>query len=654
MYKAMTFFLCLIAILIMCGCSSPMDYSGEEEQIVVESQSRVGTLNKVESFDIIKIDPIIISNGIVRIIGSGGSDRCTITSYTSGSTFLIFHIKVKLEKQMIGGYALVAEKSYFSHQVASILFYGNNGNDIFTNKTSKPSTAHGGNGNDILAGGKGVDYLYGDDGDDSIYGEEFGLGGSGDDYLYGGNDNDVIFGFDGIDTIYGEGGDDTIYGGNGNDYLYGGDNDDILYGENGRDEISGMDGNDVLHGGSGYDKLFGGNHEDRLYGGPDADDMWGGPHNDTLVSIGGGLDYQVDGGSGYDSFWCDRNDNVTTSYYEETNGYVNIVDEFMPYSYNGGEFTIDVPLELEGQDLFDPMYSDVMPDHHHGEFKPQLTNNGDRPLFAPDGATADDIFQGKVGDCYFMAALSTLADTNPEYIKNTVVDLGDATYAVRFFNTTTGTPVFVRVDDQLWEYGTDGSGPIYAGYGQSGSIWVPIVEKAFAFFRKQLGTYFSLNNGGPVGNEMNYSYSEVRISGHEGENGVTGEDVINYIKLGYTDQRIKDHIELYVNTFLETLDSHFSRGGQEATMSMSATATERVQDHHKFFEMSSYDFAQTYFRISPHAYAILSVIKDKQTNKPIGLEIRNPYGRTLRITDFAAIYFWICQVELLSDLGTMW
>ena len=34
--------------------------------------------------------------------------------------------------------------------------------------------------------------------------------------------------------------------------------------------------------------------------------------------------------------------------------------------------------------------------------------------------------------------------------------------------------------------------PKYAGLGHEGSIWVPIVEKAYCFFRKQVSTYSSI------------------------------------------------------------------------------------------------------------------------------------------------------------------
>jgi hypothetical protein len=73
-----------------------------------------------------------------------------------------------------------------------------------------------------------------------------------------------------------------------------------------------------------------------------------------------------------------------------------------------------------------------------------------------------------------------------------VVELGDGTYAVRFEKD--GASVYVRVDNDLpiWPGKTT---PVYAGLGPEGAMWVAIVENAFAFFRRNLGTYESIHGG---------------------------------------------------------------------------------------------------------------------------------------------------------------
>ena len=73
-----------------------------------------------------------------------------------------------------------AEKSYDATKVLKIEFQGGAGHDQFTNATAKPSTAHGGDGNDNLYGGDGDDVLDGGAGNDGLF------GGRGADKLTGG------------------------------------------------------------------------------------------------------------------------------------------------------------------------------------------------------------------------------------------------------------------------------------------------------------------------------------------------------------------------------------------------------------------------------------------------------------------------------------
>ena len=69
------------------------------------------------------------------------------------------------------------------------------------------------------------------------------------------------------------------------------------------------------------------------------------------------------------------------------------------------------------------------------------------PLFNSDTPIADDVNQGAVGDCYFMAPISAVAKRQPHQIRNSVADLGDGTFAVRLRRD--GNVRFVRVDADL-------------------------------------------------------------------------------------------------------------------------------------------------------------------------------------------------------------
>jgi hypothetical protein len=138
-------------------------------------------------------------------------------------------------------------------------------------------------------------------------------------------------------------------------------------------------------------------------------------------------------------------------------------------------FANGADLTLDGDDIADPADSG-----------PEAIFS-DRPLFASDGPTKDDIFQGNVGDCYFLATLSATARTDPDRIRQHVVDLGDGTYAVEF------NDAYVRVDGEL-PIGILGI-PVYAKLGHQNSLWVAIMEKAWAFSRTGANTYASIAYG---------------------------------------------------------------------------------------------------------------------------------------------------------------
>ncbi|HEY1381223.1 MAG TPA: C2 family cysteine protease [Gemmataceae bacterium] len=118
----------------------------------------------------------------------------------------------------------------------------------------------------------------------------------------------------------------------------------------------------------------------------------------------------------------------------------------------------------------------------------------DRPQAAPgttyqkaagnlfvNGPAVNDVRQGELSDCYFLAALSELAQDRPQAIKDMFTDNGDGTFTVRFFDG--GTAKYVTVDRYL---PTDSSGRlVYDGFGATASntgneLWAALAEKAYA------------------------------------------------------------------------------------------------------------------------------------------------------------------------------
>lgn len=274
-----------------------------------------------------------------------------------------------------------------------------------------------------------------------------------------------------------------------------------VYGNAGNDRITidaGVRTNTVLYGGSGVDTLVGGGGNDRLYGGDARDYLYGQAGNDVLVSLG---DSSVDrnyGGAGLDSFWTDNGADeliIDASADETAAGALHRISSFMQTRINGA--TYDTPRTLAGQNLRDPLL---------GNYATGYANFSQYPLFSKYGPRADDIYQGSLGDCYLLASLGSVANTNPFVIQQTVVDLGDGTYCVQF--SSGSTKAYVRVDGDL---PTASWGLAYAKLGRQGSLWAAIVEKAYAFFRYNLGTYASIEGGfmGDVYAHMGLSTSSI-------------------------------------------------------------------------------------------------------------------------------------------------
>ena len=223
----------------------------------------------------------------------------------------------------------------------------------------------------------------------------------------------------------------------------------------------------VIYGGAGTDAIY--------EAGLDTSYLYGQDGNDTLVSVGGGDDVLY-GGTGLDTFWCDSSDVLADA--ESTETAAKSIHQITAFAQPTTDPTQAVSLEIAGQDIVDPATTSA------------YTNNFvNKPLWV-DGPQYNDIDQGGVGDCYFMAGLSGLADTDPGLLQQSIAALGDGTYAVRFYRG--GSATYYRVDAQLPTIGTS---PCYANLTPTGELWVALLEKAFAQFRSGQNSYSSINGG---------------------------------------------------------------------------------------------------------------------------------------------------------------
>ncbi len=98
------------------------------------------------------------------------------------------------------------------------------------------------------------------------------------------------------------------------------------------------------------------------------------------------------------------------------------------------------------------------------------------------GPAYTDMYQGELGDCYFISSLGAIAKSNPTAIRDMFIDNGDNTWTVRFYDSN-GMADYVTVNRML---PVDSFGNlVFADYGDSATnpgnvLWIALAEKAYA------------------------------------------------------------------------------------------------------------------------------------------------------------------------------
>jgi Ca2+-binding RTX toxin-like protein len=238
----------------------------------------------------------------------------------------------------------------------------------------------------------------------------------------------------------------------------------------------------VVQGGSGNDTLIAGAGDDVLYAGAGQDSLVAGSGVDTLVATGGATD-TLTGGAGLDSFWANSGDMLTNiSKKEKKAGAVHWLSDSASLSAVDESAASDEPAIPQ----FGVTYQSFAGD----------------PLFGPNGPSPDDVVQGDLGDCYFLATLAAVAKADPNQIRQDIVQLSDGTFEVRF--QSSGKFIYENVDAELPVFAN--SQLAYAQLGADNSLWVAVMEKAFAVFRYGNDTYADLDSGW-----MDEAYSDLGL-----------------------------------------------------------------------------------------------------------------------------------------------
>jgi hypothetical protein len=189
------------------------------------------------------------------------------------------------------------------------------------------------------------------------------------------------------------------------------------------------------------------------------------------------------------------------------------------------------------------------PHTQYSEFEgvPFIKGEGD-----PHGVSINDISQGGLGDCYFMAGLAAVARMQPERIAAMIHDHGDGSFSVYMWahNDQWGEQVEdeegnyeysvtarrVRIDDYF-----PGSGsPAYAEFGDKETVdgqtrvelWPMIFEKAFAALK---GSYGKVGEGGFASTPMSFFSSE-EVEDHDPE-AMTDDEVRAVLQEAETEGR---------------------------------------------------------------------------------------------------------------------
>lgn len=155
--------------------------------------------------------------------------------------------------------------------------------------------------------------------------------------------------------------------------------------------------------------------------------------------------------------------------------------------------------EIRGITQKDIVALDTLPDSSdlksqvEGNYYSSLSklNEVERNLFDKNGSLKlpkkasdvnfQDINQGSLGDCYFLATLAAYAQKNPQKIVNMIHDNKNGTYTVDF----KGKSVTIEAPNktELGLYSSEGKG-----------AWAPIIEKAYAQYREDNSIIKKANN----------------------------------------------------------------------------------------------------------------------------------------------------------------
>ena len=187
-------------------------------------------------------------------------------------------------------------------------------------------------------------------------------------------------------------------------------------------------------------------------------------------------------------FAHNRNKNAPTNFYTQVNASSRFTDNQFPindaiyFTDGGSEENDSLPAQFHREGR---IYWKRLQDH--------LTSP---TLFGNNGIGPSDVEQGYIGNCWFMASISALAEypgrVESLFLNRDVSSRG--VYGVQLW--ALNVPITIMVDDwvPLREQGRDYT-TWFARIGDDGALWPAIMEKAFAKFH---GNWSRIISGNPA------------------------------------------------------------------------------------------------------------------------------------------------------------
>lgn len=125
--------------------------------------------------------------------------------------------------------------------------------------------------------------------------------------------------------------------------------------------------------------------------------------------------------------------------------------------------------------------------------RPEKIFKHDSFMLCDDGIKYDDILQGKLGDCYFLCALSALARNANRILKRILMETersSEGVYTVKFYKQ--GKEKVIYIDD-IFPCSKNDNAWVFCSTAQK-EIWVQLLEKAWAKLNE---SYYSISSGTP-------------------------------------------------------------------------------------------------------------------------------------------------------------